>query len=946
MQKLEIFLLRNKNITKSYVCFLLIVATFIVARSQDVDPALLRIDAKNERTSAYFILKSSRHELNDLRKRGEVSFAKEIAPNHYVVTADFAKKYDGKFQIVGPASAEWKLSPQWKTNVRANTSCFAISTRDLKAFKQFLDDESIVYQIQDEHQASNQLIVKLRNTRDLDKVIQHDQVTFINPLKRTAVEESPNSFQDISVNKVNKVHEAFSTIDGSGLHVSVKEKSVDLSDIDLRGRIVSSPLADEQVSLHANLIATIIAGAGNTTPSSKGVAWQSTMSSSSFSRLLPDDNSILKSQNVSVQNHSYGTAIENFYGPEASAYDVNVMGEPDILHVFSSGNAGSETASTGIYKGLAGFANMTGEMKMAKNVLVVNAHYQDHSIDIRNSNGPAYDGRLCPELTAFGPEGTSDGAAMVSGVALLMQGAYKQLHGSLPRVDLLKAALVATAEDIALPGIDFKSGYGAVNAYRAVQLINANWFAASTVQEGQQHVIPVNIPAGVRSFKVALNWIDQFANAGDMKALVNDLDLTVKEVSSGDQWLPWVLRHYPHIDSLSAPARRRPDHLNNTELVTIETPEAGTYNVTVSGFDLATTNQSFYVAYWLDTADVFQWTFPTQLDPVEANKEIYFRWENGIEGIGSLEVSLNGGPFELISDEVPLTQEFFSWTTPDTSGTAMIRMKIGNDYFMSDVFTISPSPRIKIGFNCDESFMLNWNKIPGAEAYRILNLGDKYLEVIATQPDTVKVLSKGPGLSRIFAIEPVISGKPALRSAGYDYEVQGVNCYYKAFLAEATDAGDARLNLSLSIIHNVDKIIFEKRIDGIFTTLAEIDNVNVLENEFIDEMLAGGITVYRATVVLQTGEMIQTNTATLYYGEESTYLVFPNPARLGEELSTITGGEGLTLFFYDATGRVVKGQEIFNGYFSFPLAGLSKGLYLYRFFRDSKPVASGKLFVN
>ena len=61
-------------------------------------------------------------------------------------------------------------------------------------------------------------------------------------------------------------------------------------------------------------MATIIAGGGNSVWYAKGVAWGANVSSSSFANLLPDPAEYYLKQNISVQNHSYGTIIDNNYG--------------------------------------------------------------------------------------------------------------------------------------------------------------------------------------------------------------------------------------------------------------------------------------------------------------------------------------------------------------------------------------------------------------------------------------------------------------------------------------------------------------------------------------------------------------------------------------------------------------------------------------------------------
>lgn len=821
------------------------------------------------------------------------------------------------------------------------TGVLTILTRNLKSFKQFL--KSIPCEILDEHNLSNTVVIRVKHASILEKILASSDVVFIND-RRAPVEESTSKYQDNRVNRINFVHEFFPEYTGEGLTVSIKERSIDTTDIDLRGRVKSSVLADEEITLHANQIATIIAGAGNTAPNAKGIAWKSNVTSSSFDKLLPDDNSILQSEGVSVQNHSYGIGIENFYGAEAKAYDANVVGDPTLLHVFSSGNSGMQTPAAGKYAGVEGYANLTGNMKMAKNVLVTGGHFQDMTIDKRNSRGPAYDGRIKPELVAYGPEGTSDAAAVVSGVALLLQNAYLKSHNTLPKIDILKAVLVASADDAGSAGIDFITGYGAVNAHRAIQMMRAQTFRSGTVQQGQHQTFSVAVPSGIKTLRVAMNYIDPPANAADDKALINDLDLEV--IHDEKRWLPWVLSPYPHPDSLQLPSRRKSDHLNNTELITVEDPEPGIFQFNIVGQSLTTTSQDFAVAYWLDTADVFVWTSPAIHESFDSEKEIYFRWESTYSGMATLEISVNGESFDEIDNAVSLQQGFYRWMMPPVSGVAVARMKIGNNYFNTAPFTLSPPLPLKIGFVCNDEFMLNWDQIDGAEQYQVHMLNGRYLETIATATDTVLMLDRSIYSSRYFAVTPMIKTQPGLRSVTYNIEDQGVRCYYTTFFGEVAEPGVAELQLTLSTTYNVSAVKWEKEIEHSFQMLSKTEIDKELLHTFTDAGLKGGVSRYRASIILKDGREMVTDTAFVYYADENTYEVFPNPIHgTNDELQVFTNGEDISISFYDMAGKVVMTQQVLSHLFKFPLPSLPDGLYVYRIFRQSTPMASGRLVV-
>ncbi|SKC87706.1 S8 family serine peptidase [Ohtaekwangia koreensis] len=892
----------------------------------------------------HILVKASREEINELQRTHAIKFARALPSGDYVCF--FNENAQGRERLRGEYINDnrWKLAPAFtKTDITGNI--LSVQVVDVYVFKQYIREHISRCEILNEHAASNTILLRLNAENDLDILLECDVVVFIGISPEEIIEETSNSFQDIGVNKVNIVHNIYHELSGEGLNVCIKERSFDTTDIDLAGRAFTSMLTDEERSLHAAQMATIIAGGGNSIPASKGAAWASRITASSFSNLLPDDGATLSSLGISVQNHSYGVSVDNIYGAEAHAYDVSVNNNSELLHIFSAGNSGSTVSTSGTYAGIAGYANLSGNMKMAKNVLTVSATDKTREVSTLNSRGPAYDGRLKPELVAFGSEGTSDAAAMVSGISILVQHAYKNIYSQLPSAALVKAILIASADDVENRGIDFISGYGAVNAYQAIQLVKAAFFKNDNIGQNETKTMDIHIPSGIKTLRVAVTWNDPAAAAGDAIAIVNDLD---GKLTNGNlQWHPWVLSHYPHADSLSKAAIRKPDHLNTVEYITVDDPAAGTYQLQVTSKNLATDTQDFHVAYWLDTANVFQWTYPTGSDKTEAESEIYFRWNSSFEDTGTLEVSVNGSPYETIAENIAIADDAYTWKTPAGLGVAVARMKIGNDYYRSDTFTIAPSIPLKVGYNCDDEVLLTWNKIPGATQYRVLSMQGKYMEPIYISADTSFIFDKDQFASLYYAIQPVIDNKVALQGVAYNYSDQGVHCYYRNFIAMLTEAETAKLSLNISTVYNVTGIQFEKEIDGSFTPLDVVPVNSNLLYEYIDESIRGGVIRYRAAILLSDGRAVYSDTSVLYYGDDKTYLVYPNPVKAEEqELEVLTNGDNLKMVLYDMTGKILKSQDLYNSLFRFSIAELTRGFYIYRIFRNSKPVASGRLVVN
>jgi hypothetical protein len=141
------------------------------------------------------------------------------------------------------------------------------------------------------------------------------------------------------------------------------------------------------------------------------VARAARITSHSYASLLPEPDANLARQQVSVQNHSYGTAIENYYGLEAQGYDRQSRALPALLHVFSAATRACWPAPKG-RTAAAAVANLTGQFKMSKNSVSVGATDALGQVAPQSSRGPAHDGRVKPELVAFGDAGSSDAAAL------------------------------------------------------------------------------------------------------------------------------------------------------------------------------------------------------------------------------------------------------------------------------------------------------------------------------------------------------------------------------------------------------------------------------------------------------------------------------------------------------------------------------------------------------
>jgi len=754
-------------------------------------------------------------------------------------------------------------------------------------------------------------------------------------------EELPVPGQNLFVNKIAAMQTLDPSLNGSGITVSIKEFAFDTTDVDFQGRVLASPDAATNRTTHANIVASLVGGAGNSDLQGRGAAPGCQLVSSSFVGLQPDAD--YTTQGISVQNHSYGVDIQNWYGTGAVAYDQTVDENDFLVHVFSAGNKGDSLSKSGKYAGIAGFANLTGNFKMAKNVLVVGAVDSMVQVGPLSSRGPAYDGRIKPDLVAFGLVGSSGAAALVSGAAAVIQQALNASAIGFHRSDLVRAILINSADDIAVPGPDFESGFGNLDLKGAVETVYNQRFTTEIITPGQTLAIPLNIPSNVRQCKITLVWNDPTATLLAPKALLHDLDLSLLD-PVGNAYFPWVLNTAPHPDSLQQAALRGRDTLNNVEQITLDFPTAGLWEIRVTAPPSLAGLQGlgFALAWDWDKLQNFEWAYPRLNDPAPANKEVILRWEtNFADTFARLEWRpFFSSDWRLIEDSVNLTIGLRRWTLPDTFAESQLRMLVGGQEFRSDIFLVSKELRMKIGFNCPDSVMLYWNSAHPSAQYQLFGLGAKYLERNAIATDTFIVLQKAAFPQPRFAVAPLTQGDAlGPRSAAPDISRQGVECYFHGFLASLNPDHGANLNLTLGTNYALSKIFFEKQSEGSFFVLDE-QPADQLDYSFLDESLQKGVNTYRARILLDNGATLLSDTAKVYLGGENNWWVFPNPVSSQGTLNIVAStDEPAEFYLYDVLGNLILEQTADELLIEIQLRGLSKGVYYYK-------ILDGKLFVG
>jgi hypothetical protein len=580
--------------------------------------------------------------------------------------------------------------------------------------------------------------------------------------------------------------------DGLGVTVAVREgKKIGNDNPDFNLRQLNDFEQGPQGG-HKTGVASHLCGAGNKNPRNIGIAPGANFYDIPVS-VGPSFNSLYNDNDVRYINQSYGSAIgTSFYTNDSKNRDNNMYLNDKMIFVHSAGN---ENANTGNYNygpymvDVGNMAKITSDEKIAKNnILCQSVNVYDNAY-IDGSNGPAYDGRIKPDLTAEGEFGTSHAAPKVVGALAQLNQVAVDLFGVEPDNALLKSILFNSADDHGRKGPDFRYGFGKMNVRRAFNTLVSQDVFTGTSTLNDTDLFEINVPANAVEVKVTLVWTDPPANASPTPdtALVNNLDLFTKSGSTIIR--PWVLNTFPHEDSLKLDATRGTDFLNNVEQVSFKvTPSLvdilKIYVVGKSFKDITYPNQKYYIAYEIVEKET-QIVYPLGNEKFVPGEEEVIRWDAyGVDGDFIIELKEVGQSVWNEIATVDNDKRMYNLLIPDDPSFYFKEYEIritdvdeALNTSSSAPFTVAPLvDNLNYVGSCAGVAYFNWDNTISAMTYHLHYLDGKYMSDQNTDYFTNYGSSSQP--TPWYAVSAVANGLESRRSNAIKVLVQFNNCDY------------------------------------------------------------------------------------------------------------------------------------------------------------------------
>ena len=608
--------------------------------------------------------------------------------------------------------------------------------------QQFLQNKNI--EVHEFHHDVNAVVIC--NNSDLIAIANFPITFFISPAD---TQNFPEYIPGKNIHRSNTLSSQIAgspQYNGEGINVAIGDDGMLEPHIDFKNRTHQDDVLGDLQGSHGEMVAGILAGAGNLDPRMEGTASHAEVHMFHEFDAVKRAGALYNNRDILITSTSYSDGCNRGYTYLAQLSDYQIKNNASLMHVFSAGNTGNEDCGYGAGEG---WGNITGGVKMGKNVLTVANVDSDDQLSSTSSRGPANDGRIKPDLSANGDaqfstqpnntyspaNGSSASAPGVAGVLAQLYDAYEEEHpNTFPKSGLIKSIILNTADDLGNPGPDFSYGFGRINARRALNVLQNNQYFEGTVGHSNTHSYFVNIPEGTQQIRVMLYWNDYEGSTVSSPALVNDLDLKVIN-SSNEIYFPWVLNSSPDSNLLNLPAVRGIDNLNNVEQITLDFPESGLYSFSIEGSIIAQGTQPYFLVYEFIQNDITL-TYPLGGEKLVPGENEKIHWDAfGDFGNFEIEVSYNNGLTWNLLDLVSGEKRSVLWQVPEVSSKqTIIRIKRdGEESICIAPFSIYKVPQnVHIAEVCPDMVQIEWEPVANASSYLIYKLGARFMEVFST----------------------------------------------------------------------------------------------------------------------------------------------------------------------------------------------------------------------
>ncbi|MDG2417635.1 MAG: S8 family serine peptidase, partial [Saprospiraceae bacterium] len=608
--------------------------------------------------------------------------------------------------------------------------------------QQFLQKNNIeIYEFYHEINA-----VVICNNSDLISIADFPITFFISPFDLI---NRPEYIPGKNIHRSNSLTPqivGYPQFNGDGINVAIGDDGMIESHIDFKNRTHQTDVQGDLEGSHGEMVAGILAGAGNLNPQMEGTASHAEVHMFHEFDAVKKATTLYNNRNILITSTSYSDGCNRGYTYLAQLADYQVKNNTSLIHVFSAGNTGNEDCG---YGAGAGWGNITGGVKIGKNVLTVANVGSNDLLSPTSSRGPANDGRIKPDISANGDaqfstqpnnsyapaNGSSAAAPGVAGTIAQLYDAFESQHpNTFPNSALFKSIVLNTADDLGNPGPDFSYGFGRINARRALSVLQNKQYFDGTLGHSNTHSHFVSVPEGTKQLRVMLYWNDFEGSTISSPSLVNDLDLKIKN-SSNENYLPWILNSSPDSNLLNLPAVRGIDDLNNVEQVTIDSPESGLYSFFVKGSVIPQGMQPYFLVYEFVQNDITL-TYPQGGEKLVLGESEKIHWDAyGNFGNFEIEVSYNNGLSWDLIGLVSGNKRSTLWQVPPVvSSQAKIKIKRGNEESICLApFSIYDVPQnLHIAEVCPDIARLEWEPLANANSYLIYKLGDRFMEIFSS----------------------------------------------------------------------------------------------------------------------------------------------------------------------------------------------------------------------